>query len=154
MVKDEEVTPFQLRTLTRITDDCKKQEEEGLIYEDDSLKNLDANMEDVIDKFTRLPVARNNSYMIQARKYLVIMWTTTNTNYLENHVSVDESPFDMDKMGLFPELIGHYFVLDNAPIHTAVKIDEMITERDAEDLASRIAEAYNNVSPEHLNAIA
>jgi hypothetical protein len=46
---DEEVTPFQLRTLTRITDYCKKQEEGGPISEDDSLKNLDADMEDVID---------------------------------------------------------------------------------------------------------
>lgn len=46
---DEEDTPFQLRTLTRITDYCKKQEEGGPISEDDSLKNLDADMEDVID---------------------------------------------------------------------------------------------------------
>lgn len=46
---DEEVTPFQLRTLTRITDYCKKQEEGGPISEGDSLKNLDADMEDVID---------------------------------------------------------------------------------------------------------
>ncbi|KAI9469117.1 MAG: hypothetical protein EXX96DRAFT_590511 [Benjaminiella poitrasii] len=46
---DEGVTPFQLRTLTRITDYYKKQEEGGPISEDDSLKNLDADMEDVID---------------------------------------------------------------------------------------------------------
>jgi hypothetical protein len=35
--------------LTRITDYCKKQEEGGPISEDDSLKNLDADMENVID---------------------------------------------------------------------------------------------------------
>ncbi|KAG2203597.1 hypothetical protein INT47_011691 [Mucor saturninus] len=35
----------------------------------------------------------------------------------------------MDKMDLYPELKGHYIVMNNAPIHTADRIDEMITER-------------------------
>lgn len=228
-------------------------------------------------KLTRLPVARNNSDKIQARKDWVIKWTATDMNYLENCVFVDESAFDinmrppsgwsvkgtpaitttpttravshtvlgaistkfvvvmelrnpqeerskrikivhsgrkrkapteekkkswgtetghyvrflekrMDEMDLYPELKGHYIVMDNAPIHTADRINEMITERgyssiylppyspelnpiedfwtivknkvkrssfkDAEDLATRIAEAYNNVPHEHLNAFA
>ncbi|KAG1456885.1 hypothetical protein G6F56_006732 [Rhizopus delemar] len=213
-----------------------------------------------VKKLTCLPVARNNSDKIQARKDWVIKWTSTDMNYLENCVFVDESAFDinmrpsgwsvkgmpaitttpttrtvshtvlgaistkfvvamelrnpqeerskrikivrsgqtsyyvrflenrMDEMDLYPELKGHYIVMDNAPIHTADRIDEMITERgyrsiylppyspelnpienfwsivknkvkrssfkDAEDLATRIAEACNNVPPEHLNAFA
>ncbi|KAI8885765.1 hypothetical protein K501DRAFT_311168 [Backusella circina FSU 941] len=43
----EEATPFHLRTLTRITEYCRKQEEEGVSSED-SLGNLDADMEEVI----------------------------------------------------------------------------------------------------------
>lgn len=35
----------------------------------------------------------------------------------------------MDEMDQFPELKGHYIVMDNAPIHTAGHIDEMITAR-------------------------
>jgi hypothetical protein len=94
----------------------------------------------------------------------------------------------MDEMDQYPELKGHYIVMDNAPIHTADQIDEMITARgyrsiylppyspelnpienfwsivknkvkrssfeDAEDLATRIAEACNNVPPKHLQAFA
>jgi hypothetical protein len=35
----------------------------------------------------------------------------------------------MDEMDCFPELKGHYIVMDNAPIHTAKEIDELITKR-------------------------
>lgn len=35
----------------------------------------------------------------------------------------------MDEMDYFPELKGYYIVMDNAPIHTAAQIDEMIVER-------------------------
>jgi transposase len=35
----------------------------------------------------------------------------------------------MDGMDCFPEMKGHYIVMDNAPIHTAKKIDELITRR-------------------------
>lgn len=44
---EEEVTPFHLRTLTRIRDYCKKQEEGGPLSKDD-LENLDTGMEDII----------------------------------------------------------------------------------------------------------
>ncbi|KAI8060615.1 uncharacterized protein B0P05DRAFT_590726 [Gilbertella persicaria] len=172
----EEATHFHLRTLTRITEYCRKQEEEG-VSSDDSLRNLDADMEEVIaivkkqkrvhykhsneqklafvyynriklfnaaksgrlagsiaerttqkwarklkedkdwnisekqinlvnrpkpqlderyKKLTRLPVARNNSVKIQARKDWVIKWTATDMNYLENCVFVDESAFDIN----------------------------------------------------------
>ncbi|KAI8080684.1 uncharacterized protein B0P05DRAFT_636906, partial [Gilbertella persicaria] len=43
----EEATPFHIRTLTRITEYCRKQEEEG-VFSEDSLRNLDADMEEVI----------------------------------------------------------------------------------------------------------
>ena len=90
----------------------------------------------------------------------------------------------MDEMDQYPELKGHYIVMDNALIHTADLIDEMIATRgcrniylppystelnlienfwsivknkvkrssfvDAEDLATRIAEACNNVPSKHL----
>ncbi|KAG1218173.1 hypothetical protein G6F35_008537 [Rhizopus arrhizus] len=35
----------------------------------------------------------------------------------------------MDEMDCFPELKGYYIVMDNAPIHTAGQIDEMIVTR-------------------------
>lgn len=35
----------------------------------------------------------------------------------------------MDEMDCFPELKGHCIVMDNAPIHTAKEIDELITKR-------------------------
>ncbi|KAI9254378.1 hypothetical protein EDC94DRAFT_678950 [Helicostylum pulchrum] len=47
-------------------------------------------------KLTRLPVARNNSDKIQARKDGVIKWIATDMNYLENCVFVDESAFDIN----------------------------------------------------------
>ncbi|KAI8097902.1 uncharacterized protein B0P05DRAFT_447952, partial [Gilbertella persicaria] len=47
-------------------------------------------------KLTRLPVARNNSDKIQARKDWVIKWTATDMNYLENCVFVDESAFNIN----------------------------------------------------------
>lgn len=43
----EEATPFHLRTLTRITEYCRKQEEEGVPFEASS-RYLDADMEEVI----------------------------------------------------------------------------------------------------------
>ncbi|KAI8060371.1 uncharacterized protein B0P05DRAFT_574740 [Gilbertella persicaria] len=43
----EEASPFHLRSLTRITEYCRKQEEEGVSSEG-SLRNLDADMEEVI----------------------------------------------------------------------------------------------------------
>lgn len=35
----------------------------------------------------------------------------------------------MDVVDCFPELKGHYIVTDNAPIHTAKEIDQIIVER-------------------------
>ncbi|KAG1164817.1 hypothetical protein G6F36_013707 [Rhizopus arrhizus] len=35
----------------------------------------------------------------------------------------------MDEMDSIPEMKGYYIVMDNAPIHTADVIDNMITER-------------------------
>lgn len=35
----------------------------------------------------------------------------------------------MDEIDCFPELKGHCIVMDNAPIHTAKDIDELITKR-------------------------
>lgn len=35
----------------------------------------------------------------------------------------------MNEMDCFPELKDHYIVMDNAPIHTAKEIDELITKR-------------------------
>ncbi|CEP07115.1 hypothetical protein, partial, partial [Parasitella parasitica] len=35
----------------------------------------------------------------------------------------------MDEMDCFPELKGYYIVMDNAPIHTAGQIDEMMVAR-------------------------
>lgn len=35
----------------------------------------------------------------------------------------------MDEIDCFPEHKGYYIVVDNAPIHTAAQIDEMIVAR-------------------------
>ncbi|KAI8332745.1 hypothetical protein EDC96DRAFT_526486 [Choanephora cucurbitarum] len=47
-------------------------------------------------KLTRLPVTRNNSDMIQARKDWAIKWTDTDMNYLKNCVFVYEYAFDIN----------------------------------------------------------
>ncbi|GAA5811430.1 hypothetical protein MFLAVUS_004867 [Mucor flavus] len=36
---------------------------------------------------------------------------------------------NMDELDCFPELKGYYIVMDNAPIHTADQVDEMIVAR-------------------------
>ncbi|KAG1048491.1 hypothetical protein G6F43_009119 [Rhizopus delemar] len=67
----------------------------------------------------------------------------------------------LDEMDHFLDLKGHYIVMDNASIHTAKEIDELITIKnkvkrrefkDKEDLVTRITGACNSVPPNHLRA--
>ncbi|KAI9478735.1 MAG: hypothetical protein EXX96DRAFT_572033 [Benjaminiella poitrasii] len=57
-----EVTPFHLKTLTRIREYCEKQENEQLSFQED-LKNLNIDMEDVIATVKKQ--TKKSSYSMQ-----------------------------------------------------------------------------------------
>ncbi|OAD71612.1 hypothetical protein PHYBLDRAFT_170276 [Phycomyces blakesleeanus NRRL 1555(-)] len=140
-------------------------------------------------KLTHLPVARNNSDKIQARKNWVIKWTATDMNYLENCVFVDESAFDRNMrppsewsvkgtpaitttpttkavshtvLGAISTKFVVAIELRNPQEESSKRIKivhsgskrKAPTEKKKKSGATRIAEACNNIPPEHLNAFA
>ncbi|EIE77963.1 hypothetical protein RO3G_02667 [Rhizopus delemar RA 99-880] len=94
------------------------------------------------------PLERNNEEKIQQRYDWVQKWQQTDLDFTTNCVFLDESAFHinlkrgivtgnylsflkatLDEMDKYPEMKGHYLVMDNAPIHSSADIRKYIYSR-------------------------
>ncbi|KAG1442606.1 hypothetical protein G6F56_010995 [Rhizopus delemar] len=94
------------------------------------------------------PVERNSEEKIQQRYGWVQKWLQTDLDFTTNCVFLDESAFHtnlkrgtvtvhylsflkatLNEMDKYPEMRGHYLVMDNAPIHSSTDIGKYIHSR-------------------------